>query len=223
MEMEHYLEYIDNEVWKVIQNGNSKKRVTKGRMYGIQGYFLQPHRGNILRDEKERKARTLLLIGSSKSSSQGVFMHGLCQRDQGSKNSYAQLDALGAGVSDEDANHKFLRSEGQEVDGKSMWQFDKRKVECFNCHNTGHFARESSLKFKRRNRQEAEYGNMGLKLNLLVLLNLKQFTVYSTSQTTDSEWETRTVSDHSVNDDPNPKPSIEQDPIATPKDSTTNA
>ncbi|GJV11070.1 hypothetical protein Tco_1352611, partial [Tanacetum coccineum] len=29
MEMEHYLEYIDNEVWKVIQNGNSKKRVTK--------------------------------------------------------------------------------------------------------------------------------------------------------------------------------------------------
>ncbi|GKE34434.1 hypothetical protein Tco_1453756, partial [Tanacetum coccineum] len=30
MEMEHYLEYIDNEVWKVIQNGNSKKRVTKG-------------------------------------------------------------------------------------------------------------------------------------------------------------------------------------------------
>ncbi|GKD21986.1 hypothetical protein Tco_1223689 [Tanacetum coccineum] len=25
MEMEHYLEYIDNDVWKVIQNGNSKK------------------------------------------------------------------------------------------------------------------------------------------------------------------------------------------------------
>ncbi|GKA92974.1 hypothetical protein Tco_0814960 [Tanacetum coccineum] len=31
MEMEHYLEYIDNEVWKVIQNGNLKKRVTKGK------------------------------------------------------------------------------------------------------------------------------------------------------------------------------------------------
>ncbi|GJW90653.1 hypothetical protein Tco_0168206 [Tanacetum coccineum] len=25
MEMEHYLEYIDNEVWKVIQNGNSRR------------------------------------------------------------------------------------------------------------------------------------------------------------------------------------------------------
>ncbi|GKE87579.1 hypothetical protein Tco_1565054, partial [Tanacetum coccineum] len=31
MEMEHYLEYIDNEVWKVIQNGNSKKRISIGK------------------------------------------------------------------------------------------------------------------------------------------------------------------------------------------------
>ncbi|GJS03636.1 hypothetical protein Tco_0320144 [Tanacetum coccineum] len=26
-----YLEYIDNEVWKVIQNGNSKKRISTGK------------------------------------------------------------------------------------------------------------------------------------------------------------------------------------------------
>ncbi|GJV45161.1 hypothetical protein Tco_1429697 [Tanacetum coccineum] len=31
MEIEHYLEYIDNEVWKVIQNGNSKKRISTGK------------------------------------------------------------------------------------------------------------------------------------------------------------------------------------------------
>ena len=31
MEMEHYLEYIDNDVWKVIKNGNSKKRVFVGK------------------------------------------------------------------------------------------------------------------------------------------------------------------------------------------------
>ncbi|GJV71213.1 ribonuclease H-like domain-containing protein [Tanacetum coccineum] len=30
-EMEHYLEYIDNDVWKVIQNGNSKKRISTGK------------------------------------------------------------------------------------------------------------------------------------------------------------------------------------------------
>ncbi|GKC03429.1 hypothetical protein Tco_0995039, partial [Tanacetum coccineum] len=31
MEMEHYLEYINNEVWKVILNGNSKKRISTGK------------------------------------------------------------------------------------------------------------------------------------------------------------------------------------------------
>ncbi|GJW06825.1 hypothetical protein Tco_1569248 [Tanacetum coccineum] len=31
MEMEHYLEYIDNDVWKVILNGNSKKRISTGK------------------------------------------------------------------------------------------------------------------------------------------------------------------------------------------------
>ncbi|GJU88714.1 hypothetical protein Tco_1301137 [Tanacetum coccineum] len=30
-QMEHYLKYIDNEVWKVIQNGNSKKRISTGK------------------------------------------------------------------------------------------------------------------------------------------------------------------------------------------------
>ncbi|GKC22592.1 hypothetical protein Tco_1024742 [Tanacetum coccineum] len=31
MEMEHYLEYIDNDVWKVIQNEKSKKRISTGK------------------------------------------------------------------------------------------------------------------------------------------------------------------------------------------------
>ncbi|GKG00687.1 hypothetical protein Tco_0302377, partial [Tanacetum coccineum] len=31
MEMEHYLEYIDNDVWKVIQNRNSNKRISTGK------------------------------------------------------------------------------------------------------------------------------------------------------------------------------------------------
>ncbi|GKA02404.1 putative ribonuclease H-like domain-containing protein, partial [Tanacetum coccineum] len=33
MEMEHYLEYIDNDVWKVIQNGNYKKRISTGKRF----------------------------------------------------------------------------------------------------------------------------------------------------------------------------------------------
>ncbi|GJZ60999.1 hypothetical protein Tco_0617136, partial [Tanacetum coccineum] len=31
IEIEHYLGYIDNDVWKVIQNGNSKKRISTGK------------------------------------------------------------------------------------------------------------------------------------------------------------------------------------------------
>ncbi|GKC56848.1 hypothetical protein Tco_1084446 [Tanacetum coccineum] len=61
MEIEHYLEYIDNEVWKVIQNGNSKKRVTKGKdgVYRVLPLTTQEEQ---FADEKERKARTLLLM-----------------------------------------------------------------------------------------------------------------------------------------------------------------
>ncbi|GKC22253.1 ribonuclease H-like domain-containing protein, partial [Tanacetum coccineum] len=32
------------------------------------------------------------------------------------------------------------------VDGKAPVGFDKKKLECFNCHNTGHFARECTTK-----------------------------------------------------------------------------
>ncbi|GJW11455.1 hypothetical protein Tco_1577282 [Tanacetum coccineum] len=56
----NYLEYIDNEVWKVIQNGNSKKRVTKGKdgVYRVLPSTIQEEQ---FAEEKERKARTLLV------------------------------------------------------------------------------------------------------------------------------------------------------------------
>ncbi|GJY82829.1 hypothetical protein Tco_0496205 [Tanacetum coccineum] len=65
MEMEHYLEYIDNEVWKVIQNGNSKKRVTKGKD-GVYRVLPPTTQEEQFADEKERKARTLLLMAVPK-------------------------------------------------------------------------------------------------------------------------------------------------------------
>ncbi|GJS05021.1 ribonuclease H-like domain-containing protein [Tanacetum coccineum] len=60
MEMEHYLEYIDNDVWKVIQNGNSKKRISTGKDGVVR--ILPP----VFAVEKERKARTILLMAIPK-------------------------------------------------------------------------------------------------------------------------------------------------------------
>ncbi|GJY27024.1 hypothetical protein Tco_0401750 [Tanacetum coccineum] len=56
MEMEHYLEYIDNEVWKVIQNGNSKKRISTGKD-GIVRILSPVTAAEIQAVEKERKAK----------------------------------------------------------------------------------------------------------------------------------------------------------------------
>ncbi|GKB16551.1 hypothetical protein Tco_0850474 [Tanacetum coccineum] len=53
-------ETLDNEVWKVIQNGNSKKRVTKGKD-GVYRVLPPATQEEQFADEKERKARTLLM------------------------------------------------------------------------------------------------------------------------------------------------------------------
>ncbi|GJS60474.1 ribonuclease H-like domain-containing protein [Tanacetum coccineum] len=54
-----------NEVWKVIQNGNSKKRVTKGKD-GVYRVLPPTTQEEQVADEKERKARTLLLMAVPK-------------------------------------------------------------------------------------------------------------------------------------------------------------
>ncbi|GJZ44157.1 ribonuclease H-like domain-containing protein, partial [Tanacetum coccineum] len=270
MEMEHYLEYIDNEVWKVIQNGNSKKRVTKDHLRRLHG----------MDDAKEIWAaiKTRFGVRGKKAYDRSKLL--------------SQLDALGAGVSDEDANHKFLRSlppawdslamtmrtkkgdiqktssssltsdnvaflsqakassskhkpshstgsygsyttsssqphkqlllmrllmklsilfvatnaiamtaikikkfykktgRRPRVDGKMHVAFDKRKVECFNCHNTGHFARECKFKgSKEGSRQEAGRGQdfKPVRTEKEALMTIDEGQINWVEQTTDEE------------------------------------
>ncbi|GJV88845.1 hypothetical protein Tco_1532783 [Tanacetum coccineum] len=65
MEMEHYLEYIDNDVWKVIHNGNSKKRISTGND-GVIRILPPVTAAEIQAVEKERKAKNILLMAIPK-------------------------------------------------------------------------------------------------------------------------------------------------------------
>ncbi|GJU91347.1 ribonuclease H-like domain-containing protein [Tanacetum coccineum] len=120
MKMEHYLEYIDNDVWKVIQNGNSKKRISTGKD-GVVRVLPPVSAAEIHAVEKERKARTILLMAIPKEHLRRF--HGMDDAKEiweairtrfggnaNSKKMQKDLEAHGAEVSTEDANHKFLRS-----------------------------------------------------------------------------------------------------------------
>ncbi|GJY98723.1 hypothetical protein Tco_0516153 [Tanacetum coccineum] len=150
IEMEHYLEYIDNDVWKVIQNGNSKKRIST-RKDGVVRILPPVFAEEIHVVEKERKLRTILLMAipkehlrrfhgmddakeiweairtrfggnaNSKKMQNAVlkqqFEAFTISSSEGLEKGYdrfqqllSQLEAHGAEVSTEDANHKFLRS-----------------------------------------------------------------------------------------------------------------
>ncbi|GKD29902.1 hypothetical protein Tco_1240680 [Tanacetum coccineum] len=65
MEMEHYLAYIDNDAWKVIQNGNSKKRISTGKD-GVIRILPPVTAAEIQVVEKERKAKNILLMAIPK-------------------------------------------------------------------------------------------------------------------------------------------------------------
>ncbi|GJV04352.1 hypothetical protein Tco_1337921 [Tanacetum coccineum] len=139
-----HVDQLNNEVWKVIQNGNSKKRVTKGKD-GVYRVLPPTTQEEQFADEKERKARTLLLMAVPKDHLRRFHgmddakeigqasRHGLVESLEKGYDRYqkllSQLDALGAGVSDEDANHKFLRSLPPAWDSLAMTMRTKKNID----------------------------------------------------------------------------------------------
>ncbi|GJQ93753.1 ribonuclease H-like domain-containing protein [Tanacetum coccineum] len=133
--MEHYLAHTDYPIWEVIQNGNGPVSITTDTQGQIK--VLPPRTAKeIIAKEKERKARTTLLMALPKDhlgksrfggndESKKMQKYILKQQFEGFSVSnseglhkgydrfqslLSQLEIHGAGVSTEDANQKFLRS-----------------------------------------------------------------------------------------------------------------
>ncbi|GJX57075.1 ribonuclease H-like domain-containing protein, partial [Tanacetum coccineum] len=87
---------------------------------------------------------------------------------------------------------KFYKKTGRRprVDGKMHVAFDKRKVECFNCHNTGHFARGCKFKgSKEGSRQEAGRGQdfKPVRIKKEALMTIDEGQINWVEQTADEE------------------------------------
>ncbi|GJT46726.1 ribonuclease H-like domain-containing protein [Tanacetum coccineum] len=172
MEMEHYLEYIDNDVWKLEAYGaevsmeDANHRFLRSLLpawsnlamtmrtkpdvdtLSIDDFTCTPTSSNNIQEREVPAGFADEVIYSlfAKQSEDLDLLH----------EDLEQIDDID--IEEMDINwqiamiairmKKFYKKTRRRVriDGNKPVGFDKKKLECFKCHNTGHFARECPSK-----------------------------------------------------------------------------
>ncbi|GJR67733.1 hypothetical protein Tco_0013798 [Tanacetum coccineum] len=157
-------------IWEVIQNGNGPVSITTDTQGQIK--VLPPRTAKeIIAKEKERKARTTLLMALPKDHLGKSRFGGNDESKKMQKYSLKQhFDVFSEQLDEYDLEEmdlkwqvamismrikKFYKKTGRKLqfDAKEPVSFDKTKVECYNCHKTWNFARECRIKGNQDNRR----------------------------------------------------------------------
>ncbi|GJW28268.1 putative ribonuclease H-like domain-containing protein [Tanacetum coccineum] len=134
MRMEQYFTHTDYALWEVIVNGDVPAIASAS--VGTEGPIPPKTVEQKLARKNELKAKSTLLFGPFLMSPIEVFMIKM-RRLMGSNK-----------------GTRFLKKTGRNLNfnGKETVGFDKTKVECYNCHRRGHFARECRAPKNQKNR-----------------------------------------------------------------------
>ncbi|GJU16962.1 ribonuclease H-like domain-containing protein [Tanacetum coccineum] len=129
-------------LWKVIENGNAPL-ITK-LIEGVETIFA-------LATAEEKAQRRLLRRGL-----EGMLL--LKDSEESSKVAMAMLTMRA---------WRFLKNTGRKltVNGNETIGFDKSKVECYNCHKRGHFARECRALRNQENRNRENIISVPVEIN----------------------------------------------------------
>ncbi|GJT52879.1 ribonuclease H-like domain-containing protein [Tanacetum coccineum] len=161
MRMEQYIQCIDYTLWEIIENGNAPivTKTVDGKETVISPTSVEEK----AQRRAELKARNTLLIAllnehqlkfnsyktfkDTDACYWNRFREVIEQTYERLQNLISELEMHGEVIPQEDINQKarrFLKSIERklDMDNKERIGFDKSKVECFNCHKIGHFARE---------------------------------------------------------------------------------
>ncbi|GJY85894.1 ribonuclease H-like domain-containing protein [Tanacetum coccineum] len=160
MKMEHYLTHIDYPIWEVIQRGNGPKDSTKVMIsfrvfsesnlrFIVQGVSTEDCQSSSLR---YFYSVSTLLARTHKSEALIIQL----------MNSKMDLKWQVAMISMRLKKFYKKTRRRMQFDAKEPVGFDKTKVECFNCHNTWHFARECRSKGNQESKRR-DAGNTGYK------------------------------------------------------------